>query len=79
MKARDKTRWAHVGGGTNCQTHGIHSRDVEPCSSFGKPLSKSERIRDLECVHDPQIGRERILSGQGDVHDFLGKKADRAL
>ena len=26
-------------------------RDVEPFSSFGKPLSKGKRHRDLECVH----------------------------
>ena len=48
--------------------------DVEPFSSFGKPLSKGERNRHLECVHDSEIERERILSEQRDIHDILGRE-----
>ena len=51
-------------------------RQVEPFSSFGKPLSKGKRNRDLESVQDSQLIRERILSEQRDIHDFFEKKAD---
>ena len=55
------------------------SRDVEPSSSFGKPLSKGKRNRDPESVQDSQMERARILSEQRDIHDFLKKKADHAF
>ena len=54
-------------------------RDVEAFSSFGKPLSKGRRNRELESVQDSQMERERILSEQRDVHDVLERKADHAF
>ena len=52
-------------------------RDVDPFSSFGKPLSKGGRNRELERVQDSQMEKERILSEQ--KHDFLEKKGDQAF
>ena len=54
-------------------------RDVEQLSSFGKPLSKSKRNRDLEIVQDSQMERGRILSEQRDLRGFPEKKADHAF
>ena len=54
-------------------------RDVELCSPFGKPLSKGERNQDIGSVQGAQMERERILSEQGDIHDFLERKADHAF
>ena len=54
-------------------------RDVEPFSSYGKPLLKGRRNRELESVQDAQMERERILSKRRDIHDFLEKKADHAF
>ena len=69
--------------GVSCsQTHSSMEKsrwDVEPFSSFGKPLSKGKRNRDLESVQDSLRERERFLSEQRDIHDFPEKKADRAF
>ena len=54
-------------------------RNPVPFSSFGKPLSKSTRNRDLESVQDSQMERERILPERRDIHDFLEKKTDHAF
>ena len=54
-------------------------RDVEPFSSFGKPLSKGKRNSDLESVQDSQMERQRFLSEQRDTHDSIEKKADQAF
>ena len=54
-------------------------RDVEQLSSFGKPLSKGKRNRDLESVQGSQIERERILSEQKNIHDLLERKVDHGF
>ena len=54
-------------------------RDVEPFSSFGKPLTKGKRNPELESVQDSLIARERILSRQRNVFDLFQKKADHAF
>ena len=59
--------------GVSCfQTHSNmwkSRRGVEQLLSFGKPLTKVQRNRNLEGVQDSQM--ERILSEQRDIHDFL--------
>ena len=55
------------------------NRDVDPFPSFGRPLSKGKRNRDLESVQDSRLERERFLSERRDIHDFLQKKADHAF
>ena len=40
-------------------------------SSFTKPLSKGKANQDLESVQDSQMEREKSLSEQRDIHDFL--------
>ena len=52
-------------------------REVDPFSSFGEPLSKGQRNRELESLQDPQKGR--ILSKYKDIHDFFERKADHAF
>ena len=54
-------------------------RDVDPFSSFGKPLSKGGRNRELESVQDSQMERERILSEQRNFYDILEMKGDQAF
>ena len=45
---------------------------------FGKLVSKGTRNEDLESVQGSQMERERILSEQRDIHDFLERKAHQA-
>ena len=52
-------------------------RDVEPFSSFGKPLSKGKRNRDLESVQDSQMERKKNFCPNKEI--FLEKKADHAF
>ena len=54
-------------------------RDDEQFSSFGKPLSNGRRNRDLESAQDSQTERQRFLSEQRGIHDFVEKKADQAF
>ena len=54
-------------------------RDAAPFSSFEKPLSKGKRNRELDSVHLSQMEKDRILSEQKNLHEFLEKKADRAF
>ena len=54
-------------------------RDAEPFSSFEKPLSKGKRNRELDSVQLSQMEKDRILSEQKNLHEFLEKKADRAF
>ena len=63
------------------QASGKPRRDVEQFSSFGNRCSnvKRESSRDSASVRDSQMERERILSEQRDIHDFLEKKADQAF
>ena len=69
--------------GVSCsQTHQsmeTSRRDVEPFSSFGKPLSEGKRNRDLESAQDSQMERERTLSEQRDIYDFFERRADHVL
>ena len=41
-----------------------------------QPLSNSKRNRELESVQLSQMEKERILSEQKSLHEFLEKKAD---
>ena len=54
-------------------------RDVEPICSFEKPLSKGERNRQLESVQVSHMEKERILSEQKNLPEFLEKNADQAF
>ena len=51
--------------------HGEPVRDAESFSSFEKPLLKGKRNREMENVQLSQMGKERILSEQNTLHDFL--------
>ena len=85
---RERESSANPFGASCSQTHSSTEKSVrkvesfssaEPFSSFGKPLSKGKRVRDLESVQDSQMERERILSAQRGIHDFLGMEADHGF
>ena len=69
--------------GVSCsQTHSSMEksrRETEQLSRLGKRLSKVPRKSDLESMQDSQMKRERALSEQRDIHDFLERKADHAF
>ena len=55
------------------------ARGVESFSSFEKPLLKGRRDRELESVQLSQIEKERILSEQKSLHEYLEKEAESAF
>ena len=54
-------------------------RDFEHFSSFERPMLKGKRNRELEGVQPSKMEKERILSAQKRLHEFLEKEADQAL
>ena len=67
------------GQDTDLRSKGKYLRGVESFSSVERSLSKGKRDREFESLQLSQMDKEKILSAQRSLHEYLEKKAERAF